>query len=41
MLGFWAVEEKISGEFIGFVGLHETEVDLPFTPCVEIGWMLG
>lgn len=39
--GFWAVEEKISGKFIGFVGLHEPTYDLPVTPCVEIGWRLG
>lgn len=39
--GFWAVEEKKSNNFIGFVGLHEPTPDLPFSPCVEIGWRLA
>lgn len=38
--GFWAIEEKVSGRFIGYVGLHEPASDLPFKPCVEIGWRL-
>ena len=38
--GFWAVELKSSGEFIGFVGLHIPKSNLPFSPCVEIGWRL-
>lgn len=36
--GFWAVEEKSSQQFIGFLGLHVPSVGLPFSPCVEIGW---
>lgn len=39
--GFWAVELKGQAEFIGFVGLHEPSMDLPFSPCVEIGWRLA
>lgn len=39
--GFWAVELKGSGEFVGFVGLHEPPPDLPASPCVEIGWRLA
>ncbi len=39
--GLWAVELKSSRCFIGFVGLHQPGVDLPFTPCVEIGWRLA
>ena len=39
--GFWAAEEKESGRFIGFVGLRAPLVDLPFSPCVEMGWRLG
>ncbi len=39
--GFWAVELKATGEFIGFVGLHTPSADLPFSPCVEIGWRLA
>ncbi|EKO3399863.1 GNAT family N-acetyltransferase [Vibrio fluvialis] len=41
--GFWAVEYKETGDFLGFVGLHrqaETSA-LPFAPCVEIGWRLA
>ncbi len=39
--GLWAVELKTEGDFMGFVGLHKPEVELPFTPCVEIGWRLS
>ncbi len=39
--GLWALEEKSSGHFIGFTGLHIPEADLPFSPCVEIGWRLA
>ncbi|NND67056.1 MAG: GNAT family N-acetyltransferase [Halioglobus sp.] len=39
--GLWAVEELDTRRFIGFVGLHEPSHDLPFAPCVEIGWRLA
>lgn len=39
--GLWAVEERLSHCFIGFVGLHIPSYDLPFKPCVEIGWRLA
>ena len=39
--GFWALEEKESNLFIGFTGLHIPAHDLPFSPCVEIGWRLS
>lgn len=39
--GFWAVELKQSGAFLGFVGLHVPSAELPFSPCVEIGWRLA
>ncbi len=39
--GFWAVEEKQQHKFIGFVGLHTPIPELPFSPCVEIGWRLA
>ncbi|GHA57743.1 GNAT family N-acetyltransferase [Photobacterium aphoticum] len=41
--GFWAVERKDSGEYIGFVGLHTQDetVAIPNTPLVEIGWRLS
>lgn len=39
--GFWAVEIPEQAPFIGFVGLHRPSADLPFKPCVEIGWRLS
>ncbi len=39
--GFWAAELKTTHEFIGVVGLHEPALELPFSPCVEIGWRLA
>lgn len=38
--GFWAIEELASRQFIGFVGLHIPSHELPFSPCVEVGWRL-
>ncbi len=38
--GLWAVEEKISESFIGFIGLNYAEFKSSFTPCVEIGWRI-
>ena len=39
--GFWAAEERSSGSFIGFIGLHIPTAVLPFQPCVEVGWRLA
>lgn len=39
--GLYAVEVKSSGEFIGYVGLHEIGFEAQFTPGVEIGWRLA
>ena len=39
--GFWAVETQTTREFIGFVGLHSPAAELPFSPCVEVGWRLA
>ena len=39
--GFWAAEFKETQRFIGFVGLHIPSEQLPFSPCVEIGWRLA
>lgn len=39
--GFWAVERKVDAAFIGCVGLHSPTAELPFQPCVEIGWRLA
>lgn len=37
---YFALEEKASGELIGFVGLALQEYESPFTPAVDIGWRL-
>jgi RimJ/RimL family protein N-acetyltransferase len=39
--GLWAVEVRETGRFIGFVGLSVPRHELPFLPCVEIGWRLA
>lgn len=39
--GLYAVEVKYSGEFIGYVGLHEIGFEADFTPGIEIGWRLA
>ena len=39
--GFWAVELRDSGDFLGFVGLAAPSFPAHFTPCVEIGWRLA
>lgn len=36
--GLYAVEIKSTGEFIGYVGLHEIGFEAEFTPGIEIGW---
>ena len=38
--GFWALEVRASGEFIGFTGLHTVGEEMPFTG-VELGWRLA
>ncbi|MFF2348251.1 GNAT family N-acetyltransferase [Kitasatospora sp. NPDC058115] len=38
--GWWAVEVRATGEFIGFAGLDDVDDGLPFTG-VEIGWRLA
>ncbi|GAK88044.1 putative acetyltransferase [Vibrio ponticus] len=41
--GFWAVEIKATGEFIGFVGLNtiDGESGIPRAPFLEIGWRIA
>jgi RimJ/RimL family protein N-acetyltransferase len=39
--GFWAVQTKVAHAFVGFVGLNTPVAELPFSPCVEIGWRLA
>lgn len=36
--GLWAVENKITKEFLGFTGFMIPQFESFFTPCVEIGW---
>ncbi len=38
--GFFALELKEGGEFIGFTGLSVPGYELPCSPCTEIGWRL-
>ena len=38
--GWWAARQE-DGEFIGFVGLSIPRRQLPFSPCVEVGWRLA
>lgn len=38
--GWWAVEVRATGEFVGFAGLDPVEDHMPFTG-VEIGWRLA
>ena len=41
--GFWAVELKSSGAFVGLIGLHpqDAESGIPHAPLVEIGWRIA
>ena len=39
--GLWAAETRGNGNFIGYVGLHVPNVELPFSPCVEVSWRLA
>ena len=39
--GVWAVERLEDQQFIGIVGLHVPQAELPFSPCVEIMWRLA
>ena len=39
--GLWALERLDTGELIGFTGLAVPRHDLPFQPCVEVGWRLA
>ena len=38
--GFYAVELKRTGEFMGFAGLDNVDEKMPFAPAVEIAWRL-
>lgn len=42
--GFWAADDLTGGkpQFAGFVGINIPQAaDLPFQPCVEVGWRLA
>jgi len=39
--GLWAVEERATGRFIGFIGLAAPAFEAHFTPAVEVGWRLA
>ncbi|WP_257166548.1 GNAT family N-acetyltransferase [Bradyrhizobium sp. SRS-191] len=39
--GFWVVEDRATGTFLGATGLFRVFFDAPFTPAVEIGWRLA
>lgn len=39
--GFWAAELVDDGRCVGFIGLSSLPKELPFSPCVEIGWRLA
>lgn len=39
--GFFALELKSTGEFIGFTGLTTANFDAPFLPAIEVGWRLA
>src|SRR5258708_38185229 len=38
--GFWAVQVRASGEFVGFAGLDTVDDETPFTG-IELGWRLA
>lgn len=39
--GFWVAEDSASGRLAGMIGLHIPAPELPFSPCVEVGWRLA
>lgn len=39
--GFWAAHDKQADRFIGLIGLHVPVAEMPFSPCVEVGWRLA
>ena len=38
--GLWALEERSTGQMLGFTGLSPVPFPAAFTPAVEIGWRL-
>ena len=39
--GFWVAQDMASGCMAGMIGLHIPAPELPFSPCVEVGWRLA
>jgi ribosomal-protein-alanine N-acetyltransferase len=39
--GIWSVEAPGVAPFVGRVGLAAFEADVPFAPCIEMGWRLA
>ncbi len=39
--GFWALESRETGEFMGATGLLHIRYEAHFTPAVEVGWRLA
>ena len=39
--GFWALESRETGEFMGATGLLHIRYQAHFTPAVEVGWRLA
>ena len=39
--GFWAVEVRASGEFVGFTGLGILDDEMPVDGSVEVAWRLA
>lgn len=39
--GWWALEVRGTGAFVGFTGLRRVGFEAHFTPAVEIGWRLA
>ena len=38
--GFWVAEHRVSGAFLGVIGLMTIPWEARFTPAVEIGWRI-
>lgn len=38
--GLFAVEEKTTGDFLGYIGICDISLDVDFRPGVEIAWRL-
>ena len=39
--GLFALEERATGDFLGFTGMGRVPFEAHFTPAVEIGWRLA